>query len=385
VGALALGVAAIVFIRSMRESLFGQMIDQITGAQIGHIQVHGKGWQAEPELGTVVPDPSSVEARLSKALPDARAARRVLGYGLAGSGEQSAAVLIMGIQPDREPAGRGPFTVLNGRGLSDKPAKEAVIGRALADQLQVAPGAELVMLGQATDGSVANDRFTVVGVADAGSGELDSSAVFLNLADAQAFFGLGDGVHQLLVRLNTKDEDVSSHLEALRGALDLGQLEALSWDQMLPELKSLIDQKRQGQASVDFVVFLIVALGVLNAMTMSTFERTREFGVMASLGTRRSGILKLVTTEALLMGVIGFVVGVAMATALALALGTLDMGALSANDMMGVRMPAHSRVVLQLASLKSAGLTVLLTVLAGGLWPAWRASRLKPVEATRYV
>ena len=241
------------------------------------------------------------------------------------------------------------------------------------------------MLGQAVDGSMANDRYTVAGVADAGSDELDATAVFLNLADAQAFFGLG-GVHQLLVRLPTEDQDVSAHLEALRGALDLAELEGLSWDQMLPELKSVVDQKRGGIKGLAAVVFLIVALGVLNAMTMSTFERTREFGVMASLGTRRGTIRRLVVTEALLLGVVGLAVGVALAAAGIGAVGSIDMSGLtSSGDMVGVRIPSVFELRLYPSSVGQAALTVLLTVLAGGLWPAWRASRLKPVEATRSV
>lgn len=382
--ALALGVCAIVTGGSYNESIWSKTILQITESQVGHLQIHGAGWQAEPELGNVVADPAAVEARVAKALPGARLAQRVLGYGLAGTEAQSAAVLVMGIQPEREPSGSGPLTIVRGRALSTGTAGEVVLGRALAEQLEVQPGSELVLLGQAVDGSTANDRYTVVGLADAGSDELDATAVFLNLADAQAFFGLEGGVHQMLVRLLAEEQDVSSHLEALHGALDLAKLEGLSWDQMLPELKTVIEQKRQGQYGIAAIVFLIVALGVFNAMTMSTFERTREFGVMASLGTRRSGIRRLVVTEALLLGLVGLAVGVALAAGLTAAIGTVELGMMK-GDMIGIRMPSVFTLRLYPQAILNATVTVLLTVVAGGLWPAWRASRLEPVEATRYV
>jgi ABC-type lipoprotein release transport system permease subunit len=291
----------------------------------------------------------------------------------------------MAIEPEREPSGSGPLTIVRGRNVSAEPAGEVVIGRALADQLEVEPGGELVMLGQAVDGSTANARYTVVGVADAGSDELDATAVFLSLGDAQDFFGLSFGVHQILIRLPTAQENVSAHLEALRGALDLAELEGLSWDQMLPELKTVIDQKRQGQYGIAAVVFLIVALGVFNSMTMSTFERIREFGVMASLGTRPGRIRLLVVTEALLLGLCGLAIGLALAAGLIAAIGSIDMGTLTSGDMIGVRMPSVFTLRLHSKAVVNATVTVLLTVVAGGLWPAWRASRLKPVEATRYV
>jgi ABC-type lipoprotein release transport system permease subunit len=383
--ALTLGTTAIVSIHSYRESTFAQLLQDITTGLVGHIQVHGNGWQKNPELATVVRDPEAVEARLMGALPDARAERRVLGYGLAGSGDASAAALVLGVEPSRSRNGARMITIEKGRDLDDAPAREAVLGSELAVQLGVAPGAELVLVGQAADGSTANDRYTVVGTGDAGTGEMNATAVFLHLKDAQEFFGLGDAVHSIMVRLPTDDEDLTRPLSALRAALDLKTLEALSWSEMLPELKGMIAEKRRGGRAIDVVVFLIVALGVLNAMTMSTFERTREFGVMASVGTRPRQIVGLVLLESLLQGALGLFAGIAISVTVLLGLGSLDIAAFAGGDMLGIRMPSHIELHLKSEALRSAVGTVLVTMLLGGLWPAFRAARLKPVEAARHV
>jgi ABC-type lipoprotein release transport system permease subunit len=383
--ALSLGVTAVVFIHSYRESAFSQMVQEITTGLVGHLQIHGKGYQTEPEISNVVQDPATVEARLVQALPGAQPLRRVLGYGLAGAQDTSAAALIIGLQPERERADKSMRAIESGRDLADKPGKEAVLGNELAVQLGVVPGGELVLVGQAADGSVANDRFTVVGLADAGSAELNGSAVFLHLADAQDFFGLGQGVHQIVVRLPTDEEDLTRPLASLKGALDLATLEALSWSEMLPELKGMMEQKRSQQHIIDVVVILIVGLGVLNAMTMSTFERTREIGVMASLGTRRRRILAILVGEALLQGLLGLAIGLSLAAALLYGLGNVSMTSVSGSDVMGIRFPAAIHLKIAWVAMGSATVTALFTVLAGAFWPAWRASRLKPVEATRYV
>ena len=121
-------------------------------------------------------------------------------------------------------------------------------------------------------------------------------------------------------------------------------------------------------------------------MTMSTFERTREFGVLASLGTRRHRILAMVTLETLLQGLIGFAVGLGLAAAVLYGMGTADITSMGGNqDILGVRMPAIIALSLHAGSVWKAALATILTMLAGGLVPAFRASRLKPVEATRYV
>lgn len=383
--ALSLGVAAIAFIHSYRESVYAVLVRDITAGLVGDLQVHGKGYQADPDTTTVVHQPELVEATLAKALPASKPMRRVVGYVLAASGDASSAGLVIGFQPDREQGNQSPLTLEAGHNLDAAAHKEAVIGRELAQQLSAHPGSELVLVGQGADGSVANDRFTIVGVADAGSAEMNASAVFLHLTDAQDFFALGDGVNQIIVHLAASEEDVAEPEASLKGALDLNTLEVLGWNEILPELKGTMTQKRQQQHIIDLVVILIVGLGVLNAMTMSTFERTRELGVLAALGTRRRRLLGLIVTEALLQGLVGCIAGTALAAGILYGLGTIHLGAMSNNDIMGVRFPPVVTMRLYGMGVISAAATAFLTVTAGGLWPAFRASRLKPVEAIRHV
>jgi ABC-type lipoprotein release transport system permease subunit len=337
------------------------------------------GYQAAPEIGSVVKDPVAVAAVVADAVPGATTERRVLGAGLGGSGDASSGVMVNGI----EPASR-PLDVKRGKGLSPTAAREAVIGTELAEQLAVDVGGEIVLVGQAADGSVANDRYAVVGVADAGTFELNATSVFLHIRDAQELFALGDGVHQIVLRLPPeRGDDLSEPLGALRSALDLAALEALSWNEILPELTGTIESKREGQSAIDFIIFLIVALGVLNAMTMATFERTRELGVMLALGTRPRRVVGLIVVESLLQGAIALAIGVGMVLAVFAAVGDLNLGAtgMGGADFSGVRLPSTVALALSIDSVRAAAVVSFATVLAGGLWPAVRAARLRPVEA----
>jgi ABC-type lipoprotein release transport system permease subunit len=381
---LSLGVMAIVFIESFQSSFYGRITEIITTQILGDFQVHGAGYQDEPDISNIVRDPVAVEARIAGAVPGASVERRVLGYALAGSGDNSSPALVLGVQAEHE-ASDPIFTIRSGRDLKPGGKHEAVIGTDMATTLGARPGSELVLLGQAADGSVANDRFTVVGTGDAGSSEMGASAVMLSLADAQDFFVLGDGVHQLLVRLPEGQDDLTTPLNAMRGALDLKTHEVLSWAQILPEMKGTMEQKKRSTHIVDFVVFLIVGLGILNTMTMATFERTHELGVLASLGTRRAQLLRLMLTEAILQGIIGFFVGLALALPLLHLMSGVTFSGLSGQDMLGIRLPSSVPIHLVGASVVSAAITAFATVIFGGFWPAVRAARMRPVQATRSV
>ncbi|PZR11454.1 MAG: hypothetical protein DI536_17665 [Archangium gephyra] len=291
--ALGFGVAGIVGLYSYREVANEYIVRDVTTGLMGHLQVHGRGYQDAPSLTTVVPHAQQVEAAVLGALPGARAERRVLGAGLAGSGERSSPVSVLGVEPGKSSL----YSLTSGTDVRD--VHDVLVGRDLAEELELAPGSELVLVSQATDGSVANDRSTV-------SGHVHVEQRRDGRIGGGAFARGGAGVLRPR-RRRASDRGALACRSRIRvyrserGACRARPAVArgLSWSEMLPDMKASMDSKRKSQGVMDFVIFLIVGLGVFNAMTMSVFERTREFGVLASLGTPPRRLLGMVMFEAL--------------------------------------------------------------------------------------
>jgi len=137
------------------------------------------------------------------------------------------------------------------------------------------------------------------------------------------------------------------------------------------------------------IFFLAAAVSVANTLLMSTFERTRELGVLLALGGRPGSIVAMVVAEALVLGVVGLVAGSALGTAL-VAWGarygwdlTALIGGRSELSFMGMRWSMTVFPRIELEQLANGALAVLLTTLLACLWPAARAARLQPVEAMR--
>src|SRR4051812_38934596 len=97
--ALSVGVAGIVAIFSFREIANEAIVGDLTAGLVGHLQVHAHGYQEAPSIGLYVQNPVQVEAALHAALPGAKSERRVIGAGLAGSGDRSAPVMVLGVEP----------------------------------------------------------------------------------------------------------------------------------------------------------------------------------------------------------------------------------------------------------------------------------------------
>jgi putative ABC transport system permease protein len=124
--------------------------------------------------------------------------------------------------------------------------------------------------------------------------------------------------------------------------------------------------------AVSLIGLLAGALGTMNTMLMSVFERTREIGTLRALGWRKGRVLRMVLGEALALSLIGSLIGIGIAAGLVALTGLFP--ALSSLG----RTPLSMVAVL-------TGLIVALVLGAmGGLYPAWRAARLQPIEALRY-
>jgi putative ABC transport system permease protein len=125
-------------------------------------------------------------------------------------------------------------------------------------------------------------------------------------------------------------------------------------------------------SSISFLAILVGGVGVLNTMLMSVFERTREIGVLRALGWRRRRILGLILREAAMLGLLGGAAGIG------LALGMVAL--LQSSPMIGEAVQPIWDIEIFVRAISVA----LLLGLAGGLYPAYRATRLQPIEALRY-
>jgi putative ABC transport system permease protein len=123
---------------------------------------------------------------------------------------------------------------------------------------------------------------------------------------------------------------------------------------------------------ISFLAILIGGIGVLNTMLMSVFERTREIGVLRSLGWRRRSVLGMILKEALWLGIFGGLTGLVVAVGLSFLLTIAPI----IGEMI--------EPLWELDILVRALVVALLLGVIGGLYPAYRATRLQPVEALRY-
>jgi ABC-type antimicrobial peptide transport system permease subunit len=275
-------------------------------------------------------------------------------FWTAGSTPEMPMLIVYGYHP-REFAIRR-YRLVEGEPLTGR--REMLVGRMAAERMGTQVGDTLRLL---------NSSFRVVGIYETGQA-FEDAGVVVGLREAQTMTGKLRQVQFYLISLHDPGnaETARADLKAAFPEIDF------SLTSELAETTSDFRVLQQMADQISLVAVFIGAVGMLNTMLMSVLERTREIGVLRSLGWRRRQVLGMIVRESLVLGVVGGLCGIP----LGLGLGSL-IGA--AGIWGGAVEPFYAPPLFV-----RAVVVALVAGTVGGLYPAWRATRLRPVEALRY-
>jgi ABC-type lipoprotein release transport system permease subunit len=291
----------------------------------------------------------------------------------------------MGVDPEAEARVSSlPGLVEEGRFLEGSDTPEIVIGTVLARNLRVRVGDELTLLGSGRDGSFAAAIVTVVGILDAGNPDMNRSLAQMPLAFFQDTFAMGSAGHSVVL-LAPDMFQVPALQERVEALLPSdGDLVVLDWDQLMPGLKQAIEADISSAAFMYLVLIVLVAFSVLNTQLMSVLERTKEFGVVMSLGVSPGKLGRLVLLETILMGLIGLVVGVAIGGAIVVWFSIHGFSFPGLEEMAGqFNLPDRIYMQVSATGLFFGPMIVLLASVVASLYPVARLHWLEPVDAMR--
>ncbi len=390
--ALGLGVGyfAVVFIVGWSEGITAEMVENATGLVSGQIEIHAAEYRPERSLYETIggrdgADVGEILAVVSDDAAVVAAAPRVYAGGLISSGESTSAGMLMGIDPALEPTLSRFLDELSQGRLPEPGRGEVLIGTELARQLVVGLGDEVVVVAPAADGSMGNDLFRIAGIFRTGLAELDAAFSVLLLEDLQTLVALDPGrIHEVAV--STADPWIAPETAArLAGALApvALNLEVAPWTELHPEMVEYVALAESFYFIVFTIVFLLAMFGVANTMLMATFERRREFAVMLALGTTPMMVVLTVLVEAVAMGLLSLVIGVAVTFPLMVWWHNAppDLSWLYGElTLFGALMRPTLRVEYNVAVWIQGAIALLATAVLAALYPAARAARVPPAD-----
>ncbi len=379
-GAVAFAVFLIQSLMSFQAGTYGPMIDGAARFGGGHMQIQHPQYEDDPRIEHTFELPEGLVDSLAETEGVEIVTLRAETFALLSNEERSEGGLITGVLPGKEKdVSQIAASLIEGSYLDG--SDHAFIGAGIARNLDLQVDSELVILGSDKDGAMAATVLIVGGIFETGNAALDRTLVQIPLQKFQETFGLTNEIHRLLIYVDDTG-NLPSVYESLQGKVP-SQLRLLDWGELMPDVKQGIQLDLVGNAVIYVIMTVIIVLSIANTFVMTMFERTREFGMLMSIGVQTGTLFRMVLIEALLLWVLGVAIGLCISGIL---IGTLSEVGINVEAMEDIAQqyfidalyPAFNTTVLVLPPL-AIGFGILVSASIAFL----RLYRIQVVEALR--
>lgn len=381
--AIGIGLASLIFTDAVIIGMEQNMVASATQSFMGEGQIHLKGFRETYEVEKTIAHQSEVVAGLKQEKVVGRFTRRTLCFSMITSPANLSAVTMVGIDPSTERyLSQIDEAITAGSYFDGDDKRDVVIGSKLAEILEVDIGSRVVLtVAQAHSGDLSQEMFRVSGIFHFNVKEMDRGMVFVRLPQAQQMLGIGDEIHEIALLLNDGSLGRNNNLSLWEKYSKDGN-EALSWTKILPEVELALKVSQYATYILGLILFGVVALGIINTLFMSLYERMFEFGVLRAVGTRAATMARLILFEAgalsLLSIILGSILGLVV-TYIIMKVGINYTGI----EFSGVTFRELLYPVLKIRQFIIYPIAVFVFTTLTGLYPAIFAAKMSPAKAMR--
>ncbi|HUE98338.1 MAG TPA: ABC transporter permease [Anaerolineales bacterium] len=376
--ALAMGTALLMFIAAFFEGEMRNSMEITLRLNSGHIQVRDADY--DPDKLSVaweylIENPEQIAVQIETLDQVQAATPRLFASGIVSVRNDSSGVEIMGVVPDSE--ANDPYRQLvSGNFVTADDREGILIGYPLAESLGLNVGDKLTLLINTSDGDVDEQEFTVRGIFTTGTTAYDKGIVLLPLQKAQAFSGAQNHASMIFILLKDREQ-----ADVVAAAIPSQSFQVETWEELNELLVLINDFSNAYLTFINLIVLGVTATVIVNTLLMSVFERTREIGILSSIGMKGRQIITLFLAEASLLALGGITFGALAGWTLSAYFGKVgiyfgDLG-ISGDMLLQDRIYPY----LTLESAINLIITAFIITILASLYPARMASRMEPVEA----
>lgn len=387
---IAIGVTFVLVFISASGAFKNLMIGQITDSMLGHIQVHRRGYMASIDslplnLNLEPGAMNKLEEALASTPGITAVSQRIKFPGMLSNFMETTNIRINGVYPERETTA---VPLLPGRVKKGSPQLregELFVPELLAAGMKLKVGDPVVIIATNRDGSVNGRQFKVGAVIESvtGPGGRDG---YMHIEDAREVLRMETlEISEVTLRvqnfskLNETAEQLRANLSGETDKQGRPLFDVRTWEDLSPfsNVARMIDVM---SFFIRLMLIAIVLVAVMNVMIMAVFERIREIGTIAAIGTKPGRILSLFLIEGLLLGIFGTGAGILLA-----GMATFVINAANISFNFGRQVGLVLSPRLEPGQILIVAAIVILVSTAAALQPAFRASRMEPVDALRHV
>ncbi len=386
---IGFGVLLSVVFTGMANDSYVKMINTGAIMGMGHVTVEPAGYNETPALDKRLSDAEGIIEKLTNLPGVTDAVARIMGQAMIASADKSIGGVFIGIDPAKESKERNLFirTIVKGRLSEDSAGRGALVGKRLAEKLKIDIGKKFIYTTTDVKGEIVSELARVEGIFRTGVDEVDGSMVILPMDRLRKTLHYGPKEATLVAVVIDDHRFAEEKRNQIRDITGNSEKEVLSWKETQPDLAGIITLDKSGNYIIQILIGMLIAAGILNTLLMSVMERTREFGVMMAVGMSPSTLFRLVIAESFWLAVTGLVIGIAITIPVYIYLYTagIDFSGMIGDNYSasGVIIDPVMKILLFKESAAAILAGVFILTLISGIYPAWRAGRVPPVESLK--
>jgi ABC-type lipoprotein release transport system permease subunit len=389
VSSLAFGVMTAVVFTGLTDQSLGDAIDLAARMANGHVTIQHPAYRDSPSLERTVDGSPAARARLTIDRDVVKVVPRISGQLVAATANDSFGAGFIALDPKLDDAASfAPLgQIVAGRLFSDDHG--IVLGKVLAQNLGATVGKKVVYTLTDKHGEIVSGLGRVSGILATGSPSADAALCLLPIGAVRTLVGYGpDEATQLAVYL--RDQRVAPEAAHRLSRLVPPGAAALDWAEVNPDLAGFVTVKIIGSEVIEVFVVLLIAAGIFNTLFVSVMERLREFGILLAIGFSPGRLFRLVIWESSWLALVGLAVGAVVTAPLYWYLHAhgIDMTARMGGkrvEIAGAMMSMVIRATVYPDHAVIIAVAIVAVTLLSGLYPAWRAARVQPVDAIKLV
>ncbi|NBC82557.1 MAG: FtsX-like permease family protein [Bacteroidetes bacterium] len=381
--AVALGIFAGVFTWAFYKGMANQRINSAIKTEASHIQIHHAQYLNDPDIDYHFNHVDHIKSVTDTMSGIAAVSTRIISSAMVMSAETGTGIQLIGIDPVQEKQVTDLFAKIDtGNYFQGNSRNPAVIGDDLAEKLNVDVRSKIVITLQRADGEITRAQFRIAGIFNTANGMYDETNVFVRQADMWSTMGYDDGVvHEMAILLKN-----NAYLDQVYTILEnaFPDMDVKSWREIMPEV-NLIEETMDVSMYIILIIILIaLCFGIINTMLMAVLERVKELGMLMAVGMNKWRIFRMIMFETVFLSMTGGAVGIALAALISFYFGRTGINLSQFAEgygQMGFDTMVYPEITLPIVG--QVTIMVIITGIIGAIYPAIRALKLNPAEATR--
>jgi len=294
--------------RSMQEGSYDYMVDASVSMYTGYIQVHAKEYWDKRSIDKSMEISSVKIEQIDSIKHITLVTPRLESFSLISYGNVTKVASVVGIDPEKENLMTDlKSKLISGVYLSDN-SKGVMIAEGLAKSLKVEIGDSIVLYGQGYHGITAAAQVQVDGIVKFTLPALNKSMVYLSLEYSQWLYSAPNRITSLSLMIDEASELDEVHSEVSN--LFNEKYEVMTWPELMPELVQGIEVDNAGGIIMLGILYVIIGFGIFGTVMMMTAERTKEFGILISVGMKKWRLSLVSLLESLFLSFIGVLAGI---------------------------------------------------------------------------